>query len=312
MVDVTFDNVHFLWLLFTVPILVALHFFLMKYTKRRAIRFANFEALRRVTGGMVLSKNITLLVVRLLIVILLILSASGMIVWIKAPSSEFNYVITIDGSASMLAKDFDPDRLTAAKMTAKTFVDSVVSDVEVGVVSFSGIPRIEQSLTNDKATVKNAIDGVKITSTGGTDIGSAIVTSVNLLEPAKDRAKSVILLTDGRQTVGGPLSEAVKYAREKEVTVSTIAMATKAGGSFETTKLLSTVDTESLQGIASSTGGMFFQAIDEAELTTAFRNIIADTEQNLPHPLRVWFLGFGIFFLFLEWGLINTRFRVLP
>ncbi len=212
----------------------------------------------------------------------------------------------------MLAKDFEPNRMGAAKQTAKNFIDTVVADVEVGVVSFSGVPRVETSLTDAKLSVKKAIDGITIGSSGGTDIGSAIVSSVNLLEPTKDRARSIILLTDGRHTVGGPLSEAVKYAREKEVTISTIAMATEAGGSFETTSLLSTVDAEALQSIAANTGGQFFTATDEATLVAAFNTIIQDTEQNLPHPLRVWLLGFGLFFLFLEWGLINTRFRVLP
>ena len=312
MVDVTFDQIHFLWVLFAIPLMVALHFFLMKYTRRRAVIFANFAALKRVTGGMVLSKNITLLVTRVVIVLLLVLAASGVIVWTKAPSSDFNYVIAIDASGSMLAKDFDPNRLTAAKNTAKNFIDNVVSDVKIGVVSFSGNPKVESTLTNSKSEAKNAIDNIKISATGGTDIGSALVTSANLLVSETDRARSIILLTDGRHTTGGPLSEAVRYAREKEMTISAIGIATEAGGSFETSELLSTIDTEALDIITKNTGGRFFIAGDEAQMKEAFDTIVSSTDQNLPHPLRVWFLGFGLFFLFIEWGLINTRFRTLP
>lgn len=312
MVDVTFDNVHFLWVLFTIPLMIALHFFLLKYTKRRAVVFANFEALKRVTGGMVLSKNITLLITRLVIILFLTLAASGLVIWTKAPSSDFDYVLAIDASGSMLAKDFTPDRITAAKRTAKDFIGNVVSDVNIGVVSFSGVPKVESELTKQKAKAEEALDDIEISATGGTDIGNALVTSTNMLVHVKERARSIILLTDGRHTVGGPLSEAVRYARQKEVTISAIGIATEAGGSFEQTQLLSTIDEEAMKGITSQTGGMFFKAGDEAEMKAAFDQIITSSEQNLPHPMRVWFLGLGLLFLFVEWGLINTRFRTLP
>ncbi len=312
MVDITFERIGFLWLLFTIPLMIALHFFLMKYTRRRAVVFANFQALKRVTGGMILSKNVTLLIVRVLIVLLLTLAVSGMTVWIKAPTSTFDYVIAVDDSSSMLAKDFQPDRITAAKETAKEFVDSVTSDVKIGVVSFAGVPKVENTLTDDREKVKETIDKIKISAIGGTDISSAIITSANMLVEDKNRARSVILITDGRQTTGGPLSEAIKYARSKEVTVSAIGMATKEGGSFETSKLLSTIDEEALTAIAIQTGGKFIKAGNKEEMKAAFNTIISQTEQNLPHPLQVWLLGIGLLLLFLEWGLINTRFRTLP
>ncbi|HII72629.1 TPA: VWA domain-containing protein [Candidatus Woesearchaeota archaeon] len=312
MVDVTFEKIHFLWVLFTIPLMIALHFFLMKYTRHRALIFANFEALRRVTGGMVLSKNISLLVTRVIIVILFTLAAAGLTIWIKAPSSTFNYVIAVDSSASMLAKDYDPDRITIAKLTAQGFVDTVVADVEVGVVSFSGVPRVESEMTSNKEQIKEAIESIEVRATGGTDIASAIISSVNLLAAKQDRARSVIILTDGRHTTGGPLSEAMKYAREKEVAVMTIGIATAEGGSFEATELLSTLDEEALQSIATSTGGKFMKATNVEEMKGAFSTIIEQNEQNLPHPMRVWLLGIGMLFLFIEWGLINTRFRMLP
>ncbi|MBW2971585.1 VWA domain-containing protein [Candidatus Woesearchaeota archaeon] len=312
MADITFLNIHFLWLLFTIPIMIALHFFLMKHTRQRAVLFANFEALKRVTGSMVLSKNITLLVIRNMIILFLTLSAAGMTVWTEGPGSEFNYVIAVDASSSMLADDFTPNRLVVAKDTAKSFINSLNAEVKIGVVSFSGISKVETALNNDRGKVEEAVDGIDISSAGGTDITGAITTAVNVLLTDYDRSMSVILLTDGQHTVGGPLEEGIKYAAQNRVMVHTIGIATEKGGSFELTQLLSTINEETLQRISDNTGGKFYKVGDEAEMAAAFQEIVTLSEQNIPHSLRMIFLVIGLLLLLAEWTLISTRFKTLP
>jgi Ca-activated chloride channel family protein len=310
--DITFMNVGFLWALFTIPIMVALHFFLLKYTRRRAIIFANFEALKRVTGEVVLSKNITLLITRLLIILFLTLSAAGTTFWTLGPGSESNYVIAIDASSSMLADDFEPNRLEVAKETAKSFVDAMNAEVSLGVVSFSGVSRVETALTNNKKNVDENIDNIVISSAGGTDMSGAMMTAVNVLLNEPDKSKAIILLTDGQQTVGSQIEEGINYALSKRVVVHTIGIATDKGGSFELTKLVSTMDEESLKRISENTGGRFFRVGDKAQMQAAFNEIIVLSEQNIPHQLRLAFLIIGIVLLFFEWVLMNTRFRMLP
>ena len=312
MANITFLNIHFLWAIFAIPIMIALHFFLMKYTRRRAVLFANFEALKRVTGSVVLSKNITILIVRLLIILFLTLSAAGMIFWAKGPSSEFNYVIALDASSSMLANDFDPNRLEVAKETATNFIESLNAEVSLGVVSFSGISKINHRLTNNKADITESIENIKISRAGGTDISGAITTSVNVMEIDEEKGRSIILLTDGQHTAGGPLDEGINYAIEKNVIVHTIGMATNKGGSFELTNLLSTVDEESLTRISDNTGGKFFMAGDKTQMQAAFDQIVTLSEQNVPYQLRLPFLLIAILLLFTEWILLNTRFKILP
>ncbi len=313
MVKITFLNAHVLWALFAIPLMVALHFFLMKYTTRRAVLFANFEALKRVTGSMVLSKNITILIARILVVLFLILSAAGMTFWMSGMSSDFDYAIAIDASSSMLADDFTPNRLAAAKETAIDFIDSVDAEVSIAVVSFSGLSKVESRLTNDKEEAIKAVENVKISSSGGTDIAGAIVTAVNALatEGAK-KSRAVILMTDGQHTSGGPLDEGIIYASQKEVAVHTIGIATEKGGAFELTQLLSTVDAASLQRIADNTGGRFFSAGDKAQMESAFTDIRSLSEQNIPYPLAVPFLLIALVILLGEWTLLSTRFKILP
>lgn len=312
MADVTFLNIQFMWALFAIPIMVALHFLLLKYTRRRAVLFANFEAMKRVTGNVVLSKNITLLITRTLIILFLTMSAAGMIVWTKGPGSEFNYILALDASSSMLADDFSPNRMAVAKENAQNFVNSLNAEVKIGVVSFSGVSRVETALTNDKKLVNSMIDKIDISSAGGTDLSGAIMTSVNLLLIEPDKAKAVILLTDGQQTVGSPVEEGINYAVGKNVVVHTIGIATEKGGQFELTQLLSTLDTAALKNIADNTGGKYFISGDKTSMDAAFKEIVNLSEQNIPHQLRLPFLIAGLLLLLIEWILISTRFRTLP
>jgi len=312
MADITFLNAPFLWLLFSIPLMVALHFFLMKYVKRRAVLFANFEALKRVTGSVVLSKNITLLIVRILIILFFIMSAAGMIIWTEGQLSEFNYVLAIDSSSSMLADDFTPNRLEATKETAIGFVDSLDANAKIGVVTFSGVSKIESVLSEDRDAVEKAIKDIPVSSTGGTDITGGIINAVNVLKVENTRSMSIVLLTDGQHTVGSPIEEGIKYALDNKVIVHTIGMATDKGGSFELTQLLSTIDRPTLQRIAENTGGKVFIAGDTAEMQAAFNEIVTLSSKNVPFQTRLLFLVIGIILLFAEWTLLSTRFKALP
>lgn len=312
MVSITFMNVQFLWALFAIPIMVALHFFLLRYTQRRAVIFANFEALKRVTGGIVLSKNLTLLIMRLLVIFFLCFSAAGLTVWYSAPGSSFNYVIAIDSSSSMLADDFSPNRFAVAKDRSVAFIDSLDASVNIGVVSFAGVTKVETGLTSERSDVSEAIYGIKISGVGGTDITGAIFNSVNLLLTEPDKSMSIILLTDGQHTVGGPLEQGLTYAVDNLVTVHTIGLGTEEGGRFELISLLSTVDEVALSRIAETTGGKFFRVRSLSDMDAAFSEIVQLSEQNKPVQLRMLLLLMGIIILFAEWVLANSRFRALP
>ncbi len=310
--DITFLNIHFLWALFAIPIMIALHFYLLQHTKRRAVLFANFEALKRVTGSVVLSKNVTLLVIRVLVILFLTLSAAGMTIWTEGPGSDFNYVLAIDASSSMLADDMTPNRLTVAKDNAINFVNSLNANVKIGVVSFSGVSKVETALQKNRGKIEEAISEIGISKSGGTDLSGAIMTSANLLLNDYDKSMSVILLTDGQHTSGGPIEEGINYAASKHVVLHTIGIATEKGGSFELTQLLSTLDEATMKRIAENTGGQFFKVGDNAQMAAAFEQIVTLSEHNIPYQLRLIFLIIGILLLFGEWTLLSTRFKALP
>jgi Ca-activated chloride channel homolog len=311
--EITFMNIGYLWITLGIPLLIILHFYSLKYVKIRALKFANFEALKRVTGGMILSKNIYLLVLRLFVLLLLALSLAGMIIWYEGEVNVADYVIAIDNSGSMLADDFDPNRLEAAKEAAIAFVDGLESKSDIGLVSFAGIGVVELGLTSNMFTVKKAIEDISINKFHGTAIGEALKTSANIL--IGDRARIIILLTDGRENVASDseLGKIIAFLGGKHITVNTIAVGTEGGGILPGLDTLSTIDEAMMFRIANSTGGKYSRSESNEGLVNAFKSFSYESvEGNIPVNLRLPFIVLAFFILFVEWVLVNTRYRTIP
>ena len=268
--EIIFTTPEYLWLLLSLPVLIFIHFTTMQNTRRRAFKFANFEAIQRITGGEVLSKNLTLLLLRLIIISFFIFAISGMSFVYQGLGSKYDFVIAIDNSNSMIVDDLPPTRLDAAKITARNFIDKISPDNNIGIVSFSSTSRIHSPLTQDRIKLKQDIAGIEISGVGGTNIGEALVTSANLLL-GSGNARSVVLITDGQSNVGIPISDAVDYVNLRQVTVYAIGIGTEQGSDFFGANLV--LDEQSLQNIAESTSGEYFKVEDINELGDAYNQI---------------------------------------
>ena len=310
--EVTFLRPLYLTFLASVPFFIIMHFLILQHIRRRALKFANFEVIERVTGGQVLNKNIVLLIIRLSAMVLFTFSIAGTIFWYEATTSDFDYIIAIDASSSMLVQDFEPNRIEAAKSAAIEFVDRLPSQTQVGLVSFAGTSFVEQALTTDHGLVKDKIMEIGIKPVGGTDIGEALVTSANMLLAQGERSKSIILLTDGQSNVGTDPEFGAEYANEHQITVFTIGMATVEGGQFSQVEAISKLDEDTLKLVAQNTGGVYYRAENKAELQQAYTDIASSTEQKVSVNLQLPLSLAALFLLFVEWGLINTKYRTLP
>src|SRR5512140_2496661 len=103
-----FEHPVYLWYLLSIPLLIVTHYAFLKYTRRRAIRFANFQALKRVTDEKVVTKNHVILIIRSVIIVCLILAMAGTTLWYKGQSNNNDFIVAIDTSSSMTAQDFKP------------------------------------------------------------------------------------------------------------------------------------------------------------------------------------------------------------
>jgi len=291
--------------------MILAHYLSLRFTRRKAIKFANFPAIERITGKRILSKNYTLLILRLIILSLLIFSVAGTTLWYEGQTSDFDFMLAIDSSGSMLAEDYTPNRLGAAKGAALLFVDNLPERSIVGVVSFAGVSFIKQRPTSNLEKAKEAIENISIELVGGTAIGSAVITSSNLVAES-ERAKVLILLTDGQNNVGPSIETAIGYANENHVTINTIGIGTEEGGSFPNLTFVSKLDPETLRIISNSTGGKYYEAKNETELSSVYKEIALSSVQKLSINLSFYFLFLALIILFVEWGLTNTKYRTLP
>jgi Ca-activated chloride channel family protein len=307
--EIIFESPEYLWFLFSVPLLIIAHFVTLKKIKRRAVKFANFAAIQRITGGEVLSKNLFLLIVRIFILVLFIFAVAGFTFIYTGIASNYDYVLAMDNSNSMIVKDLEPTRLDAAKTAAKDFIDKIGPDNYVGVLSFSSVSMIESPLSNDILRVKGAIDGIELSSVGGTDMGQAVVNGVNMLI-GSSRGKTIILLTDGQSNIGLPLDDAVSYANEKETIIYTIGIGTPEGSDFF--GILLSLDEQSLTYIAESTGGKYYRAENFDQLKQAYDDISGVTVRKISNNLSITFIVLALLLLLYEWILINTKYRTIP
>ena len=302
-----FVKPEFLIFLAAVPVIVLLHFYMLKRKRSHALRFANFDAIARVKGVDLLSKNIAVLALTVLIAILLILALTGVQIQRTLYSSSFSFVIAMDSSISMEATDFTPNRLEAAKQTALNFVDTTPLGTRIGVVSFSGNSFIEQTLTEDKAFVKRAIERIPLSSIGGTDLNEAVVTGTNILEA--EEAKSIILLSDGRINVG-TIEEAINYANNHDVIVHTIGIGTEEGGL--TSYGMSKIDEDALKALSFNTGGKYFKAETEESLQDSFNQLMDLKFKKVSVDISRYILMAALILFVIEYILISTRYRILP
>jgi Ca-activated chloride channel homolog len=306
--EITFANPIYLWGLVSIPIYIVLYFVSIKYSRAMAVKFANFVALSRVADKVGETFNIPVLIVRILALICIILSISGMTLWYYGESANKDYVIAIDSSSSMsIANDFQPNRLEAVKIAATNFVDDLPLTSSVGVLSFSGTSYIEQVVTPEKSAVKNSIANMKLSAVGGTDLGNAIMTATNILIPSK-KSRAILLLTDGRSNIGISDDAAILYANSYQVVVHAIGI-----GSEDLEDDILGVDEDSLSRIANLTSGNYFYVTSEEDLVGVYEELIKNPPYG-KNPIDLVFplLFLALILLMVDWMMDSTIYRKIP
>ena len=315
--QIVFEHPYYLILLLSIPLMILTHFYFLKKTKKKAMKFANFEALKRVTGEKLITKNLILLILRIVIIVLLIFGVSGPVLWYNGFKNSNDIVLAIDTSASMLTEDIKPTRLTAAKESCENFIDRLDSRTNIGIVSFAGVAKIESLLISNSEKLETIIKNLNTIPAGGTNIAEALVTSTNMLIKS-NKGKVIILLTDGSQTTGGfvgdPLQAGINYVTENHIVVHTIGIGTKHGTSgYAPINLTSVYNKEVLRDISEKTGGKFYEAKNKESLEEVFNELSSSkSETFLDIDLRYGLVMISLILLFVEWGLKNTRFRAIP
>ena len=186
-------------------------------------------------------------------------------------------ILVLDISSSMLADDFQPNRLEAVKKTAVNFINSRKSD-RIGIIVFAGESFIQCPLTVDKSVLKSLIDEINIVSKeyDGTAIGMAIASATNRLRKSLVKSKVMVLLSDGSNNSGeiDPRT-AAELALQYDIKIYTIGAGTNQAFTRIPGRGLikNEIDEETLKFIANKTGGKFFRATDIKALESIYNEI---------------------------------------
>ena len=298
----------FLLLLLLVPFFIFVYFFSLIYNKKKAILFANFEAMERFYDMEFFSKNFSALYMNLGILVLLIFSLAGTSIAFGVDTSAFSYVVVVDTSGSMAATDVVPNRLIAAQEEAKNFVDLLPFGVEVGIIGFSGDAVVYQNLDTSKLKVKMAIDELDFGVVQGTNVYNALIGANKLFDGKQ--LKSIILISDGQLNVGDA-PQIIRYVNRNNLIVNTIAVGTEEGGSAEF-DVISKVDEDFLKSLSFNSGGQFFRVKDVEEMGDSFNSLVRETYREVEVDLTFYLLLIAVVLFSVLWILHNLRFKTIP
>jgi Ca-activated chloride channel family protein len=331
--DITFANKELLWSLLIIPVIIAWYIWKNK-TYHAELKVSSMNGFEGVPVSFKQYFRHSLIVLRIVAVALLIVvlarpqSRSS---WKDIKTEGIDIVMSLDISFSMLARDFKPNRLEAAKDVAKDFIDSRPND-RIGLVIFSGESFTQCPLTSDHAVIKNLFENIKTGMlSGGTAIGNGLATGITRIKDSKAKSKVVILLTDGVNNQGSvaPIT-AAEIAKQFGVRVYTIGVGTTGkaltptgmiypDGTLEYAYADVDVDEKSLTEIATMTGGKYFRATDNEKLKDIYKEIdrLEKTifeEKNFTNKAE-HYLPFAIaaaLLLLLEFLLKNTILKTTP
>lgn len=202
----------------------------------------------------------------------------------KVTTEGIDIVLAMDVSSSMLAKDFSPNRIEAAKKEALEFIDGRSHD-RIGMVIFSGESFTQCPVTIDHTILKNQLKQIKNgLLEDGTAIGMGLATATQRLKESQAKSKVVILMTDGVNNKGlvDPLT-ACDIAMQFGVRVYTIGIGTNGKAMTPVAMTPSgelifdyadvQIDEALLKDIAKKTGGQYFRATDNKRLKEIYAQI---------------------------------------
>ena len=296
--------------------------------RRYVVRFTNLDLLENVVADSPRWRRHIPAVLTLLALSALVVGMARPQVAVAVPREEATVILAMDSSGSMTATDVAPDRMTAAREAASSFVDGLPDGFRVGVVSFSNEADVVVPPTADHDEALRGLSALR--ADNGTALGDAIARSVDLgvtsldeqLAAAKNSETPVVvlLLSDGANTTGDyqPL-EAAQKAKDAGIPVYTVALGTDEGtvqgpdgyGGMRTIRV--PPDPETLSQVAELTGGKFFEAADQNALKSVYDEIGSQVGvEHKQRELTVFFTAAGAALLLLGGALSTLWFGRIP
>ena len=280
-----FEYPHLLWLLLVPALLLGRYLYIELKDRRPHLRVSKLD--QWTAGGrsaleIIRHLPFALRTAALCLIIVAIARPRSSTQVEKVDTEGIDIIFAMDVSTSMLARDFEPDRLSAAKDIAIEFIAQRPSD-RMGIVVFAGESYTQCPLTTDRATLINLMKEVQTDLIeDGTAIGNGLATAVARMKDSDAKSRVVILLTDGVNNMGEiDPGMATEIAKTYGIRVYTIGVGANGQAPYpvqtpwgiEMRNIPVEIDEPLLKNIADGTGGRYFRATDNTKLSEIYAEI---------------------------------------
>ncbi|MBR7102297.1 MAG: VWA domain-containing protein [Tidjanibacter sp.] len=327
-----FENIEFLYLLLLVPLLIGLNLWTRRERRRRLERFGNPETLqalmpddsprRRGFKSALFIVGFTLLVIGL--------ARPQIGSKLREVEREgIEIMLAIDVSNSMLAEDFEPNRLERTKYAVGRLLEGIQED-KIGVIIFAGDAYVQLPITGDYVTARNFVSQISTTAVSkqGTNIAAAIDLAANSFSSQSEGSRVVVLITDGENHEQDALASA-KAAAARGIKIYTIGIGTPEGAPIRIGQefirdeqgemVVSKLDEKALEEIALTTGGAYIRAdnrsmgLDEivAQINATEKSQFTTQIFEEYDEKYQYFVAAALLFLLLEMAVLGRKNRLL-
>jgi Ca-activated chloride channel family protein len=320
-----------LFSLLLVPVLLYFYFRVLRRKKDLAAKFGALGVIRDARGrGPGTYQHIPPMMFLGGIAILLVSTARPQAT-VSVPRLEGTVILTFDVSGSMAADDLKPTRMEVAKAAATQFVKNQPPTVSIGVVVFSDggisvqpptdsrqetLATIERLVPRRSTSIANGI--LVALNTIVVDAGDPAILNSDPSEPTEAiepiqgvqgwyPSAVIVLFTDGENTAPPDPVGAADLAAEMGVRLYTVGVGTPAGATIETEGFTvhTRLDEATLQFLADSTGGAYYNAGNEEDLRRIYDDLRPQIAvKNEEMEITSFFAGAGML-VFLIGGLLS-------
>ncbi len=315
------------WLLLIIPIILVLFLVLQIWKRKAQNKFADKHLLNRLSPNRSLFKSLLKIAMLSLAFLCLTIALVNPKIGTKLETIKregVDIVFAIDVSKSMLAEDIAPNRLEKSKQLVTQIINNLASD-RIGIIAYAGKAFPQLPITTDYASAKMFLQNMNtdMLSSQGTAISGAIQLSETYFDNEEQTNRILIIISDGEDHYGESAVRAAEEASEQGIRIFTIGVGNEKGGPIPIKRngvvlnykkdrqgetVITRLNEENLQNIASEANGVYINGRNTNEVVEQIREILNKMDKTEFEAKQIsefkdqfqWFLGFGLFFLFID------------
>lgn len=326
MFDFQLEEKVWFWILLVIPVIVLLFVILQIWKYRTQKRFANSKLLKRLSPNQSLFKSILKVTVLSLAFACLAIALVNPKIGTKLETVKrqgVDIVFALDVSKSMLAEDVAPNRLDKSKQLINQIINNLASD-RIGIIAYAGKAFPQLPITTDYSAAKMFLNQMNtdMLSSQGTAINEAIELAKTYFNDEEQTNRVLIIISDGEDH-SDLASNVAEEASEEGIRIFTIGVGDVKGGQIPIKRngvllnykkdsngetVITKLNEKTLMDIAEEAKGAYIKGDNTAEVIEEIKDILNRMDKTEFEAKEFadfkdqfqWFLGFGIFFLFLD------------